>query len=289
LQELVGWAELIARDKPLPGGPPRRGAPEFDTLRARMRSMAAELREGRARAVEAERAAAMRETARQVAHELKNPLTPIRFAIDRLRRDAAPDLQEAVDVLRIEADRLDAMATSFAQFGRLPDGARAPVDLADLARYSARSVVPEHVPLELRLEDDLPLVSAQYDAIARAFTNVLLNAVHACDCAPARASITVSAERRVLDGNPAVALVVSDTGCGIDPAALGRIWDPYVTTKAGGTGLGLAIVRQTIVAHGGTVGAESAPDSGTSITLVLPIGTFGGDRSAPSRIAAGVA
>ena len=118
LQELVGWTERIGRREPLPVTPPRRGAPEFEVLRRRMRDMSAELETARARELEAERASALRESARQFAHELKNPLTPIRFAVDRLRREAPPDLSETVEVLSIESQRLEDMARSFAQFGR---------------------------------------------------------------------------------------------------------------------------------------------------------------------------
>src|SRR4051812_39466967 len=102
LSELVGWTETIERGEPLPEGPPRKGAPEFVVLRNRMREMATELRLGRTRALEAERATALRESARQVAHELKNPLTPIRFAIARLRREAPDSLGETLDVLEVE-------------------------------------------------------------------------------------------------------------------------------------------------------------------------------------------
>ena len=87
----------------------------------------------------------LRETARQVAHELKNPLTPIRFAVERLRRDAPPELAETVEVLAIESQRLEAMARSFAQFGRLPEGPRAEVDVGELARYTARATIPPDV------------------------------------------------------------------------------------------------------------------------------------------------
>src|SRR5205085_6889286 len=134
-------AERIGRGEPLPTAPPRRGAPEFEVLRQRMREMASELELGRSRALEAERAATLRESARQVAHELKNPLTPIRFAVDRLRRDAPPELAETVEVLAIESRRLEEMARSFSQFGRLPEGPMADVELGELARYSARSTV----------------------------------------------------------------------------------------------------------------------------------------------------
>src|SRR5262249_11314995 len=130
LKELVGWTAHIGRGEPLPEGLPRRGAPEFEVLRHRMRAMARELELGRARAIEAERAAALRESARQVAHELKNPLTPIRFAVERLRRELpslSPSLSETVDVLDVESRRLEAMARSFSQFGRLPEGPQAEV------------------------------------------------------------------------------------------------------------------------------------------------------------------
>src|SRR5918911_5082918 len=120
LRELVNWAERIGRGEPLPEGPPRKGAPEFEVLRRQMRTMARELELGRARALEAERAAAFRETARRVAHELKNPLTPIRFAIERLRRDATAEQADAVEVLAAETARLEAMARDFGRVGRLP-------------------------------------------------------------------------------------------------------------------------------------------------------------------------
>ncbi|MEO5568369.1 MAG: ATP-binding protein [Gemmatimonadaceae bacterium] len=83
--------------------------------------------------------------------------------------------------------------------------------------------------------------------------------------------MTLSVRRSNLDGRDAAEIIVSDTGRGIDPERLPRIFDPYVTTKAGGTGLGLAIVRQTILAHNGLVDASSVPGSGTSIRMVLPV------------------
>ena len=179
LSELVGWTATIERGGPLPDGPPSKGAPEFVVLRNRMREMSTELRQGRVRALEAERATAMRESARQVAHELKNPLTPIRFAIARLRREAPESLGETIDVLEVESKRLEDMARSFAQFGRLPDGPRAPVDLGELARSVARSAVPAERTLRIDVADDVPMVSGHVDALGRALTNVLLNAVEA--------------------------------------------------------------------------------------------------------------
>jgi signal transduction histidine kinase len=267
LSELVGWTEMIERGEPLPEGPPRKGAPEFVMLRNRMREMATELRLGRARALEAERATALRESARQVAHELKNPLTPIRFAIARLRREAPDSLGETIDVLEAESKRLEEMARSFALFGRLPDGPRAPVDLGELARAATRSTVPADTPVEVHVADDVPMISGQVDALGRALTNVLLNAVESS--APG-APVEVTVRRTALNERSMVEVAVRDRGVGIPEGRLARIWEPYVTHKAGGTGLGLAIVRQTLLAHDGAVSAESIAGAGTTIRLFLP-------------------
>ena len=267
LSELVGWTATIERGEPLPEGPPRKGAPEFVVLRNRMREMSTELRLGRVRALEAERANALRDAARQVAHELKNPLTPIRFAISRLRREAPESLTETIDVLEAESRRLEEMAKSFAQFGRLPEGPRAPVDLGELVRSVSRSAVPAERPITVDVAEDVPMVPGHVEALGRALTNILLNALEA---SPAGAPIALKVARTTRAGRPMVEVTVRDEGHGITPARLERIWEPYVTHKAGGTGLGLAIVRQTLVAHDGAVEVESEPGAGTTMRLLLP-------------------
>lgn len=268
LDELVGWTGLIRVGQPLPARTPRRGAPEFEVLRTGMRTMAQELESGRQRALEAERAEAFRESARRFAHELKNPLTPIRFAVDRLRRTAPAELHDTVEVLAEEAARLESMARAFAQFGRLPDGPAADIDVGDLVTRAAQATVPDYLTLDLDIADALPLVHGFHDPLLRAVTNVLINAVEACGAA-GRIAVQVRHDRQRSD--EAVSIRITDSGSGIEPARLAHIFDPYVTTKPGGTGLGLAIVRQTIAAHGGTVAARSAPGTGTEIQFRLPV------------------
>ena len=269
LDEIVGWTEKIGRGEHLPSREERiaRGAPEFATLRERMRDMAAAIDAGRKRAAEAERLTAYRESARRVAHELKNPLTPIRFAIDRLRRDAAPELGETIGVLAIETKRLERIAKAFAEFGRLPEGPSSEIDVAELVRYSAAAAVPPGIELEVNAPDDLPHVVGHLDALAAALSNVILNAVDACD---GRGRIIVGAARARLRNRDAVAIEVSDDGGGIAPQELERIWDPDVTHKPGGPGLGLAIARQAVLAHDGTVEASSTLGKGTQIRFILP-------------------
>ena len=126
IDELVGWTSLIRRQEPLPaaGGPASRGAPEFEALRLALRELAGALASARERELEAERLRAFREVARRVAHEIKNPLTSMRIAVDQLERTAGrPDgrTDTAVQVLSAETDRLERLAKEFADFGRLPE------------------------------------------------------------------------------------------------------------------------------------------------------------------------
>lgn len=282
LSEVVEWTELIARGRPLPEGPPRRGAPEFETLRRRMRKMASALAVARERELEAERLEAFRETARRVAHELKNPLTPIRLAVASLRRASAGDtrLNEYIEVLETESRRLELMARSFAQFGTLPEGTAADVDLVELARAVAHSLSGGGVTVDVEVfDDDIPLVRGYHDALARALTNVVINAVEASGDT---GLVVITVARRTIDGNAMVELRVSDSGSGIPPERLGTIWHPYVTSKPGGTGLGLAIVRQTVLAHRGLVRASSTQGEGTEIVMALPVD--GGRVDEPTEI-----
>jgi signal transduction histidine kinase len=298
LDELVRWTELIGHGEPLPAPPERtvvstapkngddgttievttsrvRGAPEFETLRRSMREMVSELEHGRRQAVEAERLHAFRESARRVAHEIKNPLTPIRFALARLRGHAPEELQEDVGVIAVESDRLDRMARSFAEFGRLPEGPPAEIDMSELIRYTARSCVPPAIVLDLQIDDDLPRVHGHNGALAGALSNVLLNAV---DASGDTGRITVSARSVMANGQSAVRISVADNGKGIAPEKLETIWEPYVTNKPGGTGLGLAIARQAVWAHDGTVNATSTLGKGTEIQLTIPADGVNAER-----------
>lgn len=268
LSELVGWTALIAHDQPLPPERPVRGAPEFETLRARMRAMAGELAAGRASALEAGRLEAFRESARRFAHELKNPLTPIQFAVSRLERSAPADLGDVVEVLRTETARLQRMARDFAQFGRLPEGPVSEVDVGELVRYTARATVPGTIALGLDIPDEGVTLRGRHDALQRALANVLLNAA---DAAGPGGRIDVAVERARIGDAAAVGIRVRDNGPGIPPDRIKSVWEPYVTGKPGGTGLGLAIARQAILAHDGSVQVESPPGGGTEFRFLVPV------------------
>lgn len=272
IDELVEWTRLIERGEPLPVAPPVRGAPEFDVLRAAFRRMADELERARSREVEAAGLRAFQELARQVAHELKNPLTPIRFAIDRLRRDPTGEQREQLlEILSEESGRIEAMAREFSELGRLPEGPAAPIDIRELFDGIGRGA-PEDVRVRVEV-GDVPQVMGHVEPLRRAISNIVLNAIDALrsghGAAPAAKEVVLAA-RRSPDGDPAVLLTVSDNGPGISPEHLPRIFEPYFTTKAKGTGLGLAIVRQTVHHHGGTIEVQSVPGAGTTFTISLP-------------------
>ena len=267
LNELVGWTERIAQGKPLPPESLVRGAPEFETLRRHMRAMAEELDQGRERALEAERLRAFRESARRFAHELKNPLTPIQFAMARLEREAPPSLGDVVEVLRTETSRLDQMSRAFAQFGRLPEGPLSDVDVGEMVRYASRATVPPDIEVKLSVETDEVMVRGHHDALQRALSNVLLNAA---DASGPGGKIEVGVGRATIAGADAVEIHVRDSGPGIPQERIQTIWEPYMTSKPGGTGLGLAIARQAILAHDGSIDIQCPPDGGTLVTFVLP-------------------
>lgn len=265
IDELVGWTRLIRRRMPLPAGPPTRGAPEFEALRQALRELATALDAAREKELEAERLRAFREVARRVAHEIKNPLTAMRIAVDQLRRssgqaDGRPVV--AVDVMAAETERLERLAMEFAEFGRLPEGPKSEVDLIELLMDLSRSAVPPAVEASLRANGSPCTMLGHYDPLRRAFANLLRNASEAMG---GRGRIEIQVDQ---DGRGLV-VRIADHGPGIPEELRLRVFEPYFTTKRDGTGLGLALVRQTIEAHGGTITVSETPGGGATFSVVL--------------------
>jgi two-component system nitrogen regulation sensor histidine kinase NtrY len=264
IEELIGWTGNIQRNEALPPDRPRRGAPEFEALRTALRRMAESLERARSQEIEAERLRAFRETARRVAHEMRNPLTPIRLAVSQLSRAPSPPQHEAIDVLVAETARLEQLAREFTEFGRLPEGPAAPVDIPELLEELARTSLPPTMTARLALDPATPTLLGHYDPLRRAFSNILRNAVEACD---GKGEIEIAAGP---DGaQPGVRVQIADHGPGIPLGIRGRIFDPYTTAKSGGTGLGLALAKQTVTMHGGTIEVADTPGGGATFFIRL--------------------
>lgn len=266
IDELVGWTRLIRQHEPLPAGPPSRGAPEFASLRLALRDMAGAIDTARGRELEAERLRAFREVARRVAHEIKNPLTSMRIAVDQLERtdgQSPARTTMALEVLAAETDRLERLAREFADFGRLPEGPTSEVDLVELLQELGRTAVPEGVTVDVAANGGRRAIQGHYEPLRRAFSNLLRNASEAMG---GRGAIDV----RVSGEGRGVVITVADHGTGIPPELGGRVFEPYMTTKPDGTGLGLALVRQTVDAHHGTIAVGETPGGGATFTLVFP-------------------
>jgi signal transduction histidine kinase len=265
IDELVGWTRLIRRHLALPPGPASRGAPEFEALRQALRELATALDAARERDLEAERLRAFREVARRVAHEIKNPLTAMRIAVDQLHRtEGSSDRRTAmaVEVMASETDRLEQLAKEFAEFGRLPEGPKSEVDLMDLLMDLSTSAVPPEVAVCVRANGEPCRFLGHYDPLRRAFANLLRNAAEAMG---GHGSIDVGVTR---DGSGLV-VTVADHGPGIPAELRQRVFEPYFTSKQDGTGLGLALVRQTIEAHNGTISVVDTPGGGATFSVVL--------------------
>lgn len=285
IRDLVGWTDLIAHDEPLPPPDPRghRGVQEFALLRDALRRMAAELDESRSEAIQSAKLRSWTEMARRVAHELKNPLTPMRMAAVTVGRMEGTRAREASAVLLEEIARLDDMARAFSQFGRMPEGPPSEVDLGALLE----DLVSQHRPVDspgegdttrvfLRVVTPLPWVLGHYEALVRCFRNLLLNAMEA---AGPEGSVEVLAEPTE-DG---IRVEIADSGSGIPPEDLDRIWDPEFTTRDGGTGLGLPMALQTIQLHHGRIQGRNRPEGGAVFLVELPTGGVQGSAGPDPR------
>lgn len=227
--------------------------------------------------LKAQREAAWGEVARRLAHEIKNPLTPIQLSAERIRRrylsgQPEPDLDlldRATHTIVQQVEAMRDMVNAFSEYARAPEVNLAPLDLNGLVRGVADLYHGLQQP-RLRLELDAGLPGIEADAIR--LRQVLHNLIrNACDALDGRADGVVTLATRP-GGEGRVELLVMDNGPGIDAEILGRIFDPYVTGRTRGTGLGLAIVRRLVEEHGGTVDAGNREEGGACIRVVLPIG-----------------
>jgi len=237
-------------------------------------SMARDLQRQRGELERTHRLEAWAEMARQVAHEIKNPLTPIQLNAEHLRRVHAdrgeplsPVLQECVATILTQVKLLRQIASEFSSYASSPTAKPAKVDSAPLLR---EIVEPYRLGLEARITFDidvpsaLPPVHVDRTLIARSLTNIVENALHAM---PGNGTLSLSASSE----NGAVRIRVSDTGVGMDPEALARAFEPYFSTKGSGTGLGLPIAKRNVELSGGRISITSERDRGTTVEITLPV------------------
>ena len=252
-----------------------RTADELQRLVEAFNSMAAELSRQREQLQRTNRLEAWAEMARQVAHDIKNPLTPIQLSAEHLRRvhrdrgaPLSPVLEQCVDTILLQVRMLRQISSEFASFASSPVARAAPVALSDLVEEvlaGYRIGLPSNVRVEASLPADLPEVFIDRSLLGRAMINVIENALHAM---PAGGSVTVGAQRR---GHQWVRLSVADTGVGMDDQALARLFEPYFSTKAAGTGLGLTIAKRNVELMGGRIEVQSRRGVGTTVSLDLPV------------------
>jgi signal transduction histidine kinase len=283
---LVGRAlsrpiELLSRATAAVGGGnlrlrlPEDRLDEFGGVYRAFNRMVRRLRRARADEVRTARVLAWGEMARQVAHEIKNPLTPIKLSVQHLRRafsDRRPDFERILDrnveaILR-EIDRLSQIARAFARFGA-PSEPAGIVESIDLGQVVTETLVlyrggKDGISYRTEIDPEVTRVRAREGELREVLLNLLENAREALD---GEGAICISATPA--GGGEWVRLEVRDTGDGIPPEMLPRIFEPQFSTRTSGTGLGLAIVRRLVESWGGEISADSEPGQGTTIHLRL--------------------
>ncbi|MBL0173807.1 MAG: HAMP domain-containing protein [Ignavibacteria bacterium] len=246
-------------------------SPEIDELVRSFNSMTEQLHISRSELASAERELAWKEMAKQVAHEIRNPLTPMRLAAQHLKRaadDNAPDLRELItkmaDLIIDRIDTLTRISEEFSRFARMPLRTPANLDIgALLAECAALFRHHEQIDFLLEIAEDIPPVHADREELSRALTNIVRNAVQAIAL---HGTIHLRAS-----GTPSeVSVTITDTGSGIPRELLPRIFEPNFSTKTEGMGLGLAIVKKIVDDIHGTIRIDSESGTGTTVRIVLP-------------------
>jgi signal transduction histidine kinase len=238
--------------------------------------MAADLKRQRSELERTQRLEAWADMARQVAHDIKNPLTPIQLSAEHARRvnqdrggPLSPVLDECVTAILTQVKLLRQISAEFSSFASSPT---ARPERTDLPRLIEEVIEPYRTGLSGRIAIDvsatppIPAISIDRTLFARALTNVVENALHAM---PAQGRLTIDTSA----GETHVVVRIADTGVGMDPESVTRIFEPYFSTKASGTGLGLTIAKRNVELNGGTIGVESERGRGTTVTLTLPAGS----------------
>jgi signal transduction histidine kinase len=251
-----------------------RTADELQRLVEAFNRMAGELRRQREQLERTHRLEAWAEMARQVAHDIKNPLTPIQLSAEHLRRvhkdrgePLSPVLEGCVDSILTQVRLLRQIASEFSAFGSSPTARPAMTSVPELVHEVVepyRLGLDGRVTIDVHLDPLLPLVPVDRMLIGRALTNVIENALHAM---PGEGVLGIAARAN----GAGIEVKVTDTGVGMDAEAAARIFEPYFSTKATGTGLGLSIARRNIELHGGTISVDSKKGVGTTVTIVLPV------------------
>jgi signal transduction histidine kinase len=238
--------------------------------------------------VRSNRLAAWAEMARRIAHEIKNPLTPIQLSAEHIRRvhaEGHPDFPQVLETclrtIMDEVASLRQISAEFSTYARIPTPRKERTDMTDFLRRIVRpyqAAMPPGTDLELDIPPDLPALEVDRSLLTRALVNLVENALQAM---PRGGVLSV----RAWSGQDGLVVEVGDTGMGMDAAAMARLFEPYFSTKDTGTGLGLAIARKAVEEHGGRIEVSSAPQRGTSMRVVLPVVREAG--SPPGRPRAG--
>ena len=235
--------------------------------------------------MQAQRNAAWGEVARRLAHEIKNPLTPIQLSAERLRHkyldkmelEDADVLDRSTHTIVQQVETLKEMVKAFSDYARMPVMQLQPIDLNDLINEIIELYKNSGFNIDLELDDSAPQIEADVGRLRQLLHNLIKNAMEAMEVSQQR-QLTVSTRCAEEHACRFVEMKVEDTGPGIPEEMLSQLFDPYITSKPKGSGLGLAIVKKIVEEHGGMIWAENAKNGGACIIMRLPVINTGSEQ-----------
>ncbi len=241
----------------------------FNRMSVKLKELIDKIKSAQEHLVKTEKLYAVGEFSAGIAHEIKNPLTPIMMLIRRVKEEKESLTEKDIDIIEEELNRIDKIVTEFLAFARKDNVEKTDVDingvLDEVVTITRPNIERSEISLVEKYSSFLPDITGTHDALKQVFLNIILNALQAMEGRGGELTI----ETAVYNGS--IQVIIKDTGTGIQEEDIHKVYDPFFTTKKEGTGMGLALTHNIISDHSGIIDIDSTPGKGTLVKVEFPV------------------
>jgi len=266
---MVGEGEVGVEVPVVGQGEIRELSLSFNRMSVKLKELIDRIKSAQEHMVKTEKLYAIGEFSAGIAHEIKNPLTPIMMLMRRVKEEKESLSDRDIDIIEEELNRIDKIVTEFLAFARPARGEKTKVNINEIINEVITLTKPKMdrsgISIIEKYSPELPDLTGNSDALKQVFLNIILNATQAM--VGKGGDLTI--ETLTVDGN--IRVIISDTGVGISEEDLKKVYDPFFTTKREGTGMGLALTHNIVSDHSGRIDIESTPGRGTKVKVEFPV------------------